>query len=57
MPFCARQLFGGLRRHTSAGMVPARELVSLDDAARRAGSGRVRVMTHGRARHVRRVRR
>ena len=30
VPFCARQLFGGLRRHTSAGMVPARELISLD---------------------------
>ena len=31
VPFCARQLFGGLRRTTSAGMVPARELVLLDD--------------------------
>jgi uncharacterized radical SAM superfamily Fe-S cluster-containing enzyme len=30
IPFCARQLFGGLRRHTSAGMVSARELVQLD---------------------------
>jgi hypothetical protein len=30
VPFCARQLFGGLRRHTSAGMVPARQLVELD---------------------------
>jgi uncharacterized radical SAM superfamily Fe-S cluster-containing enzyme len=26
VPFCARQLFGGLRRRTSAGMVPGREL-------------------------------
>jgi 7,8-dihydro-6-hydroxymethylpterin dimethyltransferase len=31
IPFCARQTFGALRRRTSAGMVPARELVSLDD--------------------------
>jgi hypothetical protein len=31
VPFCARQLFGGLRRTTSAGMVPARELVTLGD--------------------------
>jgi uncharacterized radical SAM superfamily Fe-S cluster-containing enzyme len=31
VPFCARQIFGGLRRHTSAGMVPARELIALDD--------------------------
>jgi hypothetical protein len=30
IPFCARQLFGGLRRHTSGGMVSARELVQLD---------------------------
>jgi hypothetical protein len=30
IPFCARQIFGGLRRHTSAGMVPARQLLSLD---------------------------
>ena len=37
IPFCARQLFGGLRRHTSAGMVPARELVQLD-GIRHAGS-------------------
>ena len=41
VPFCARQLFGGLRRTTSAGMVPARELVSLDDVwARRSAAGR-----------------
>jgi hypothetical protein len=32
IPFCARQIFGGLRRRTSAGMVPARQLVSLDGA-------------------------
>jgi uncharacterized radical SAM superfamily Fe-S cluster-containing enzyme len=32
IPFCARQLFGGLRRHTSAGMVSARELIQLDGA-------------------------
>jgi len=39
IPFCARQLFGGLRRTTSAGMVPARELVTLDDVrSRRAGA-------------------
>ncbi len=30
IPFCARQLFGGLRRRTSQGMVSARELVVLD---------------------------
>lgn len=35
IPFCARQLFGGLRRQTSAGMVPARELIGLDDARAR----------------------
>lgn len=35
VPFCARQIFGGLRRHTSAGMVPARELISLDEVGRR----------------------
>jgi hypothetical protein len=34
IPFCARQLFGGLRRQTSAGMVPARELVQLNDRSR-----------------------
>lgn len=37
-PSCARQLFGGLRRTTSAGMVPARELVSLDDVRARRGA-------------------
>jgi uncharacterized radical SAM superfamily Fe-S cluster-containing enzyme len=31
VPFCARQAFGALRRRTSAGMVSARELVSLDE--------------------------
>jgi uncharacterized radical SAM superfamily Fe-S cluster-containing enzyme len=31
IPFCARQLFGGLRRRTSSGMVSARELIRLDD--------------------------
>ncbi len=31
IPFCARQLFGGLRRQTSAGMVPARELIRVND--------------------------
>ena len=36
IPFCARQLFGGLRRQTSAGMVPARELIPLNDARARA---------------------
>jgi hypothetical protein len=30
IPFCARQAFGALRRTTSAGMVPARELIALD---------------------------
>ena len=30
IPFCARQLFGSLRRRTSAGMVSARELAVLD---------------------------
>ncbi|HEY8869270.1 MAG TPA: radical SAM protein [Candidatus Limnocylindrales bacterium] len=35
VPFCARQIFGSLRRHTSAGMVPARELISLDGDFRR----------------------
>ena len=38
VPFCARQIFGELRRHTSAGMVPARELVLLDDLGRRSGA-------------------
>jgi 7,8-dihydro-6-hydroxymethylpterin dimethyltransferase len=35
IPFCARQLFGNLRRRTSAGHVPARQLVQLDGAAAR----------------------
>jgi uncharacterized radical SAM superfamily Fe-S cluster-containing enzyme len=30
IPFCARQLFGSLRRRTSVGQVPARQLVELD---------------------------
>jgi uncharacterized radical SAM superfamily Fe-S cluster-containing enzyme len=30
IPFCARQLFGSLRRRTSSGQVPARQLVQLD---------------------------
>jgi hypothetical protein len=30
VPFCARQIFGQLRRRTSAGMVPARELAAID---------------------------
>ena len=30
IPFCARQVFGELRRKTSAGMVPAARLVQLD---------------------------
>jgi hypothetical protein len=30
IPFCARQLFGNLRRRTSAGQVAARQLVELD---------------------------
>ena len=30
VPFCARQAFGAMRRQTSAGMVPARELIALD---------------------------
>ena len=39
IPFCARQLFGDLRRTTSAGMVSARELISLDEVrARPLGS-------------------
>jgi len=34
IPFCARQLFGSLRRRTSAGQVPARQLVELDGLVR-----------------------
>ena len=30
VPFCARQLFGDLRRRTSAGQVPAAQLIPLD---------------------------
>ena len=37
IPFCARQIFGQLRRRTSAGMIPARELAVLS-----AGPGGVR---------------
>ena len=37
IPFCARQIFGQLRRRTSAGMIPARELAVLS-----AGAGGVR---------------
>jgi hypothetical protein len=33
IPFCARQLFGGLRRRTSSGQVAARQLVELDRLA------------------------
>ncbi|MEO8252535.1 MAG: radical SAM protein, partial [Chloroflexota bacterium] len=36
IPFCARQLFGGLRRRTSAGQVAARQLVELDGLVARA---------------------
>jgi hypothetical protein len=35
IPFCARQIFGQLRRRTSAGMVPARELAVLTGTAAR----------------------
>lgn len=34
IPFCARQVFGELRRRTSAGMVPAARLVALDEPVR-----------------------
>jgi 7,8-dihydro-6-hydroxymethylpterin dimethyltransferase len=34
IPFCARQLFGNLRRRTSVGQVPARQLVELDGLVR-----------------------
>ena len=33
IPFCARQVFGELRRRTSAGMVPAGRLIALDAPA------------------------
>ncbi len=36
IPFCARQLFGGLRKRTSVGQVAARELVLLDGLGGRA---------------------
>jgi uncharacterized radical SAM superfamily Fe-S cluster-containing enzyme len=36
IPFCARQLFGSLRRRTSSGQVPARTLVQLDAIGARA---------------------
>jgi uncharacterized radical SAM superfamily Fe-S cluster-containing enzyme len=38
VPFCARQLFGGLRRQTSGGMVSARELISLDNVRPRVAA-------------------
>ncbi|MFN2484840.1 MAG: radical SAM protein [Candidatus Limnocylindria bacterium] len=34
IPFCARQLFGQLRRRTSEGQVPARELIPLNGSRR-----------------------
>ena len=34
IPFCARQIFGQLRRRTSAGMIPARELAVLSAGPR-----------------------
>ena len=49
VPFCARQLFGGLRRTTSAGMVPARELVLLDASGRAGGGGMSATMGRPRA--------
>ena len=52
VPFCARQIFGGLRRHTSAGMVPARELIALDDL--RADRARTRDDEHRRPLRARR---
>ena len=36
IPFCARQIFGQLRRRTSAGMIPARELAVLSAGSRGA---------------------
>ena len=36
IPFCARQLFGNLRRRTSAGQVAARQLVELDSLMARS---------------------
>ncbi|MDQ3879844.1 MAG: hypothetical protein M3295_02030, partial [Chloroflexota bacterium] len=34
IPFCARQLFSQLRRRTSDGQVPARELIQLNGSRR-----------------------
>lgn len=34
IPFCARQLFGNLRRRTSVGQVAARQLVEFDGLVR-----------------------
>ena len=39
VPFCARQIFGGLRERTSAGMVSARELAVVDPLARATPGG------------------
>jgi hypothetical protein len=39
VPFCARQIFGGLRKRTSAGMVSARDLAVVDPLARAAPGG------------------
>ena len=36
VPFCARQLFGDLRRRTSAGQVPAAQLIPLERKRRAA---------------------
>jgi uncharacterized radical SAM superfamily Fe-S cluster-containing enzyme len=36
VPFCARQLFGDLRRRTSAGQAPAAQLIPLDRKRRAA---------------------
>ena len=38
IPFCARQTFGALRRRTSSGLVPARELPMVEAAFRAAPS-------------------
>lgn len=47
IPFCARQAFGALRRQTSAGMVPARELIPLSDARGRASLRASIAVQHG----------
>jgi hypothetical protein len=39
IPFCARQMLGGLRRRTSVGQVSARQLVELEGLGVRAGAG------------------